>query len=146
MPLAMESTSTVPNLSPKLGLGPPDNASVEGEMSARSVVCEFCEKAFARYADCKRHTAFIHKPIYQSCPVEGCLRKDRNGFARRDHLIEHLRSDHHLDVPRRRITTPAGKARPAHLIEHLRSYHHLDVPRRRITTPAGKARPSHKTR
>lgn len=95
MPLAMESTSTAPNLSPKLGLGPPDNASVEGEMSARSFVCEFCEKAFARYADCKRHTAFVHKPVYQSCPVEGCLRKDGNGFSRRDQLIEHLRSYHH---------------------------------------------------
>lgn len=44
----------------------------------------------------------MHFPVKQDCPVDDCLRKDNNGFSRRDHLIEHLRSYHNWDVPKRR--------------------------------------------
>jgi hypothetical protein len=33
-----------------------------------------------------------------------CPRKAKNGFPRRDHLIEHLRSYHHMDIPKRSVT------------------------------------------
>ncbi|KAF9891750.1 hypothetical protein FE257_003231 [Aspergillus nanangensis] len=62
-----------------------------------------CGKAFTRPADLKRHEASVHNPVYQDCPVDGCLRKEANGFPRRDHLIEHLRSYHQWDVPKRRV-------------------------------------------
>ncbi|KAE8144152.1 hypothetical protein BDV25DRAFT_112241 [Aspergillus avenaceus] len=61
-----------------------------------------CGRAFTRPADLKRHQSSVHNPVFQDCPVSGCIRKDSNGFPRRDHLIEHLRSYHHLDVPKRR--------------------------------------------
>jgi hypothetical protein len=32
-----------------------------------------------------------------------CPRKAKNGFPRRDHLIEHLRSYHHMDIPKRSV-------------------------------------------
>ncbi|KAB8067174.1 hypothetical protein BDV29DRAFT_186635 [Aspergillus leporis] len=64
-----------------------------------------CGRAFTRPADLKRHQTSVHNPVFQNCPVAGCIRKDSNGFPRRDHLIEHLRSYHHLDVPKRRAAT-----------------------------------------
>ncbi|BAE64978.1 unnamed protein product [Aspergillus oryzae RIB40] len=67
-------------------------------------VCE-CGRAFTRPADLKRHESSVHNPVFQDCPVQGCIRKDSNGFPRRDHLIEHLRSYHHLNVPKRRAAT-----------------------------------------
>lgn len=66
--------------------------------------CRDCGKAFTRPADLKRHHTSVHNPVFQDCPVQECLRKDGNGFPRRDHLIEHLRSFHHWDVPKRRTT------------------------------------------
>ncbi|KAB8261198.1 hypothetical protein BDV32DRAFT_121892 [Aspergillus pseudonomiae] len=71
---------------------------------AKPYVCE-CGRAFTRPADLKRHESSVHNPVFQDCPVQGCIRKDSNGFPRRDHLIEHLRSYHHLDVPKRRAAT-----------------------------------------
>ncbi|KAL4895543.1 hypothetical protein BDV59DRAFT_156350 [Aspergillus ambiguus] len=69
-----------------------------------------CGKAFTRPADLKRHESTVHRPVYQDCPVEECLRKDSNGFPRRDHLIEHLRSYHHWNVPKRRVVKRGAKA------------------------------------
>ncbi|KAE8390200.1 hypothetical protein BDV23DRAFT_155666 [Aspergillus alliaceus] len=67
-------------------------------------ICD-CGRAFTRPADLKRHDSSVHNPVFQDCPVQGCIRKDSNGFPRRDHLIEHLRSYHHLNVPKRRAAT-----------------------------------------
>lgn len=69
---------------------------------AKLFSCTDCGRAFTRPADLKRHQTSVHNPVFQDCPVEACLRKDKNGFPRRDHLIEHLRSYHHWDVPKRR--------------------------------------------
>ncbi|PLB45769.1 hypothetical protein P170DRAFT_500420 [Aspergillus steynii IBT 23096] len=72
--------------------------------------CADCGRAFTRPADLKRHQSSVHNPVFQDCPVEECLRKDSNGFPRRDHLIEHLRSYHHWDVPKRRAVRRGMKA------------------------------------
>ncbi|KAF2737463.1 hypothetical protein EJ04DRAFT_510329 [Polyplosphaeria fusca] len=36
------------------------------------------------------------------CTVPRCTRVGDKGFTRRDHLIEHLRNFHNLDIPKRR--------------------------------------------
>ncbi|RHZ50965.1 hypothetical protein CDV55_101435 [Aspergillus turcosus] len=79
-------------------------SSSESSKSSKPYACEDCGKAFTRSADLKRHQTSVHYPVYQDCPVEHCPRKDLNGFPRRDHLIEHLRSYHHMDLPKRRMT------------------------------------------
>ncbi|GFF32438.1 zinc finger protein PLAG1 [Aspergillus udagawae] len=85
-------------------------SSSESAKSPKAYACEDCGKAFTRSADLKRHQTSVHYPVYQDCPVEHCPRKDRNGFPRRDHLIEHLRSSHHMDLPKRRMTKRVPKA------------------------------------
>ncbi|KAL4808857.1 hypothetical protein BDV18DRAFT_133328 [Aspergillus unguis] len=79
--------------------GFPQESSVK---PAKPYPCEDCGKAFTRPADLKRHQSTVHYPVFQNCPVPDCSRKDTNGFPRRDHLVEHLRSYHHMDVPKRR--------------------------------------------
>lgn len=68
-----------------------------------------CGKSFTRFADLKRHQSSVHNPVFRNCPVEHCSRKGSNGFPRRDHLVEHLRSYHHLDVPKKRVLKRSGK-------------------------------------
>ncbi|KAF7587702.1 hypothetical protein BBP40_006837 [Aspergillus hancockii] len=70
-----------------------------------------CGRSFTRPADLKRHQTSVHNPVFQDCPVAGCIRKNGNGFPRRDHLIEHLRSYHHMDVPKRRAATKRRRAK-----------------------------------
>ncbi|EAW11577.1 putative C2H2 finger domain protein [Aspergillus clavatus NRRL 1] len=84
--------------------------SSESSKSTKPYGCEDCGRAFTRSADLRRHQTSAHNPIYQDCPVEHCSRKKLNGFPRRDHLIEHLRSYHHLDVPKRRMTKRAPRS------------------------------------
>lgn len=71
--------------------------------------CDSCGKSFTRVADLKRHQSSVHNPVFRNCPVEHCSRKGSNGFPRQDHLVEHLRSYHHLDVPKRRVLKRSGK-------------------------------------
>ncbi|EAL87305.1 hypothetical protein KXV95_006092 [Aspergillus fumigatus] len=85
-------------------------SSSDSPKLSKPYACEDCGKAFTRSADLKRHQSSVHYPVYQDCPVEDCPRKDRNGFPRRDHLIEHLRSSHHMDLPKRRMTKRVSKA------------------------------------
>ncbi|OCL12357.1 hypothetical protein AOQ84DRAFT_285363, partial [Glonium stellatum] len=35
------------------------------------------------------------------CPVQDCLRVKERGFSRRDYLIDHLRSYHEMEIPKR---------------------------------------------
>ncbi|KAJ5555231.1 hypothetical protein N7461_003701 [Penicillium sp. DV-2018c] len=63
--------------------------------------CDNCGKSFTRFADLKRHQSSVHYPVFRNCPVDQCARKGSNGFPRQDHLVEHLRSYHHLHVPKR---------------------------------------------
>ncbi|KKK17283.1 hypothetical protein AOCH_003914 [Aspergillus ochraceoroseus] len=85
-------------------LFPPLDAFSPQEPSkpVKPYACDDCGKSFTRPADLKRHQTTVHYPVFQNCPVAGCSRKDGNGFPRRDHLVEHLRSYHHMDVPKRR--------------------------------------------
>ncbi|CAI6342415.1 unnamed protein product [Periconia digitata] len=59
---------------------------------------------FTRYADLQRHHSTVHSgntPNYP-CSVKDCSRVGDKGFTRRDHLVEHLRNFHHLDIPKRK--------------------------------------------
>jgi hypothetical protein len=59
---------------------------------------------FTRLADLQRHQSTVHgigKPDFP-CTVPRCTRVGDKGFTRRDHLVEHLRNFHHLDIPKRR--------------------------------------------
>ncbi|KAF1836486.1 hypothetical protein BDW02DRAFT_493376 [Decorospora gaudefroyi] len=59
---------------------------------------------FTRLADLQRHQSTVHgvgTPEYP-CTVAHCNRVGDKGFTRRDHLVEHLRNFHHMDIPKRR--------------------------------------------
>ncbi|KAF2787905.1 hypothetical protein K505DRAFT_315873, partial [Melanomma pulvis-pyrius CBS 109.77] len=59
---------------------------------------------FTRLADLQRHQSTVHgvgTPDFP-CTVPRCTRIGDKGFTRRDHLVEHLRNFHHLDIPKRR--------------------------------------------
>ncbi|OKL58140.1 hypothetical protein UA08_06478 [Talaromyces atroroseus] len=62
------------------------------------------ERFFTRLADVKRHETSVHDPVPIDCPVEDCSRKGHIGFPRRDHLIEHLRTFHNKNIPKRAVT------------------------------------------
>lgn len=63
--------------------------------------------------DFERLESSVHIPIRHDCPMKGCPLKDGNGFPRRDHLVEHLRSYHHWDVPKRRASKRAPEVFPS---------------------------------
>ncbi|KAH7093751.1 hypothetical protein FB567DRAFT_180163 [Paraphoma chrysanthemicola] len=59
---------------------------------------------FTRLADLQRHQSTVHgvgTPEFP-CTVPRCNRIGDKGFTRRDHLVEHLRNFHHIDIPKRR--------------------------------------------
>ncbi|KAL4960668.1 C2H2-type zinc finger protein [Aspergillus stella-maris] len=106
-PTSMPEPSIFPPLDGiDLGLSPEP-----AKQPNKPYTCPDCTKSFTRPADLKRHQSTVHYPVFQNCPVPDCSRKDSNGFPRRDHLVEHLRSYHHMDVPKRRaICRAAGAA------------------------------------
>ena len=85
------------------------NANMLAFRPAKPFGCKDCKKSFTRFADLKRHQSSVHYPVFRNCPVEHCSRKGSNGFPRQDHLVEHLRSYHHLDVPKRRAFKRSAK-------------------------------------
>lgn len=59
---------------------------------------------FTRLADLRRHQATVHgmgTPEFP-CTIPHCSRVGNKGFTRRDHLMEHLRNFHKVDVPKRK--------------------------------------------
>lgn len=64
--------------------------------------CDDCGESFRLKSNLSRHRRTVHFTVFQDCPVPDCSRKDIHGFQRRDHLVEHLREYHHMDVPKRR--------------------------------------------
>jgi hypothetical protein len=73
---------------------------------------------FTRLADLQRHQSTVHRvgTPGSPCTVQGCTRVGNKGFTRRDHLVEHLRNFHHIDVPKRR--SGERSAYPLGLMEH----------------------------
>jgi len=61
-----------------------------------------------RKADLVRHMKFVHHPDTTEiwyCDAPRCERNkngSQGGFTRKDHLVEHLRSYHHRNIPKRR--------------------------------------------
>lgn len=84
-------------------------ANIDTLRPAKPFGCDACRKSFTRFADLKRHQSSVHYPVFRNCPVDHCSRKGSNGFPRQDHLVEHLRSYHHLDVPKRRALKRSAK-------------------------------------
>ncbi|KAI9699683.1 MAG: hypothetical protein M1836_002717 [Candelina mexicana] len=58
---------------------------------------------FKRKADLQRHydTCHVEHPAVWDCTMPKCGRTGLNGFSRKDHMWEHLRQYHHVDVARR---------------------------------------------
>ena len=46
----------------------------------------------------KRHVQSVHFPQKLDCPKPKCTRKGSQGFPRKDHLIEHLRGYHGVEI------------------------------------------------
>ncbi|KAI9925614.1 hypothetical protein MW887_005996 [Aspergillus wentii] len=90
----------MPRFAPVAGDSPPEQSR-----PVKPFACEECGRAFTRSADLRRHQSSVHYPVYQDCPMPDCPRKNGRGFPRRDHLNEHLRSSHHVHVPKRRRLT-----------------------------------------
>ncbi|KAF2008063.1 hypothetical protein P154DRAFT_15071 [Amniculicola lignicola CBS 123094] len=58
---------------------------------------------FTRLADLQRHQSTVHgigTPEFP-CTQPRCSRVGDKGFTRKDHLVEHLRNFHHLNIPKR---------------------------------------------
>ncbi|KAF1848951.1 uncharacterized protein K460DRAFT_83129 [Cucurbitaria berberidis CBS 394.84] len=87
---------------------PTSQGPTRSNSSTRTWTCDIpsCTSAanFTRLADLQRHQSTVHgvgTPEYP-CTVPHCNRVGNKGFTRRDHLIEHLRNFHHIDIPKRR--------------------------------------------
>ncbi|KAF2186317.1 hypothetical protein K469DRAFT_149641 [Zopfia rhizophila CBS 207.26] len=88
-----------------------DNTPVASNRSnsrQRTWTCELpnCPSSaqFTRLADLQRHHSTVHGvgiPEFP-CTVPRCTRVGTKGFTRRDHLTEHLRNFHHIDIPKRK--------------------------------------------
>jgi hypothetical protein len=65
-------------------------------------VCDICGRGFTRPADLKRHHVVVHSPSFTDCPIYGCTRKGPQGFTRKDHMNEHVRQFHHVDIKKRK--------------------------------------------
>lgn len=59
------------------------------------------QRRFSRKADVSRHYSSQHNPKYIDCPRQKCSRKGRQGFTRKDHLVEHLRGFHMEAIAKR---------------------------------------------
>ncbi|KAJ5233914.1 uncharacterized protein N7469_005680 [Penicillium citrinum] len=101
IPEEVPSVTSYPTMSMSEDSGP-DTPSATKPSKPFACDAASCNKAFTRFADLKRHQSSVHYPVFRNCPVDNCSRKGSNGFPRQDHLVEHLRSYHHLDVPKRR--------------------------------------------
>ncbi|MCJ1362815.1 hypothetical protein MMC16_001921 [Acarospora aff. strigata] len=56
---------------------------------------------FKRAADLDRHQNTVHLALkHYPCPRPRCNRKGDAAFTRKDHLIEHLRNKHGVDIPK----------------------------------------------
>lgn len=56
---------------------------------------------FHRSTDLERHLQTVHstQKLFP-CVMKRCNRKGDNGFSRKDHLSQHLRDVHNLDIPK----------------------------------------------
>jgi len=82
---------------------PEDTASRAGSTRPKSFVCEICQMGFTRPVDLKRHHASTHTTtVFEDCPMDNCTRKGRNGFTRKDHLVEHVRQFHRVPIKKRK--------------------------------------------
>lgn len=65
--------------------------SRESKNTVGRIACEWegCNAPFSRKANVARHKRSTHQIILIDCDVKNCEWKGENGFARRDHLLEH---------------------------------------------------------
>lgn len=98
---------------------PEDTATCAGLTKPRSFLCEICQRDFTRIADLKRHQTTIQEPVFRDCPMDGCSRKGRNGFVRKDHLVEHVRQFHGADIKKRKCSKRSKHLECFYLIRRL---------------------------
>ena len=55
---------------------------------------------FKRCADLEWHIQTVHFPIRYECPFKWCGRVGENAFTRKDHLRDHEREVHMMEVPK----------------------------------------------
>ena len=73
--------------------------------------CTSANRSFRRKGDLERHMNTVHRRDalqMWDCWLPRCPRKEsgpRGGFSRKDHLIEHVRYVHHIDIPKNRRAT-----------------------------------------
>ncbi|KAF2267145.1 hypothetical protein CC78DRAFT_91801 [Lojkania enalia] len=126
---SLNHTSTVPNI-----LAPPQDEETlrrrrsrsdrrsRSRTPSRTWTCDYpnCTSTanFTRLADLQRHQSTVHAsgPPGYPCYVPRCSRVGDKGFTRRDHLVEHLRNFHHLNIDKRkqgeRTAYPTGVLPP----------------------------------
>jgi len=107
---------------PQDDMDPPDSTSLSNPRSQQSKKGWKCPerdctvKPFARKADMQRHQDQVHRRAkleLHDCWVAHCTRRGpgpRGAFGRKDHLLEHLRNYHNLQIPKR----PLGGRRTIH--------------------------------
>jgi hypothetical protein len=75
--------------------------------SAQSLQCKYpgCTSTgqFKRHTDLRRHIKTQHEADQhrEDCPHKWCGRVGAHGFTRRDHMREHLREVHRMEIPYR---------------------------------------------
>jgi Zinc finger, C2H2 type len=97
--LSIASPETIPAVSSKS-----QSKSSAGREKRYVCFSSGCGSSFTRAADLARHVQTRHNASPQTwdCTLKKCPRRGDRAFTREDHMVEHLRSYHHLEIPKKK--------------------------------------------